>query len=179
MHPAQLLLPLLLSTLTADGLSEETELPCKQTAISAGRVVERDLLVNLIESRLRGKFTNVCEAGLQCKRHCQVASVQSDFFEFREVYRLTLVVKPIQEGFFTFRCDCFKLKRTPNISLLGKWYSGLMSVVTDGKTLYIPFQFLTFFKESFFWTCSFLTNLNIHFFWVMVFAESNALTPCC
>ncbi len=142
MHPVQVLLQHILSTLTADGLSEETELPCKQNAISAGRAVERDLLVNLIESRLRGKFTNVCEAGLQCKSHCQVASFQSDFFEFREVYRLTFVVKQIQEGFFTFRCACFKLKKTPNISLLGKWYIGLM---TEGKTLFIRFQFLTKF----------------------------------
>ncbi len=49
----RLLLPLLLSTLNTDGLSEETQLLCKRNAISVGRAVERDLLVNLLESRLR------------------------------------------------------------------------------------------------------------------------------
>ncbi len=143
MHPVQVLLSLLLSTLTAYGLSEETELPCKQNAISADRAVERDILVNLIETRLGGKFTNVCEAGLQCKRHCQVGSFKVTFFMFREVRRLTFVVTQIQEGLFTFKCDCFKLKKTPNISLLGKWYSGLMTVVTERRSnLYMPETFI-------------------------------------
>ncbi len=91
MRPARLLVPLLLSTLTTNGLTEETELLCKQNAISAGRAVERDLLITMSEDNLRGTFSTICDAGLQCKRHCQVASLQSDYFEFREVCRLTLV----------------------------------------------------------------------------------------
>ncbi len=87
MHLVRLLLPFLPFLLTAEDLSEETQLLCKQNAIYAGRAVERDLLVNLVEGRLRDKFTSICEAGVQCKRHCQVASFRSDFFEFREVCR--------------------------------------------------------------------------------------------
>ncbi len=137
MHFVRSLLPLLLSTFTADCLTEETQLLCKQNAISVGRAVERDLLVNLLESRLR-------EAGVQCRTHCQIALLQCDYFEFREVCRLTLVLNQIQEGFSTFRCGCFKLKKRPNISLSGKWYNGLMTFVTEGKALHsFYFKFLS------------------------------------
>ncbi len=62
------------------------QLLCKKNAISSGRKVERYILVNRSVSRLRGKFTNICEAGLQCKMHCQGVSLQSEFFEFKERY---------------------------------------------------------------------------------------------
>ncbi len=80
MHFVRLLLPFFLFLLAAEGLSEETQLLCKQNAIYAGRSVERDIFVNLNKSRLRDKL-----AGVQCKRLCQDASLQSDFLEFREV----------------------------------------------------------------------------------------------
>ncbi len=62
MNPIRLLVPFLLFILTADGLSEETQLLCKQDAIYAGRAVERDRLVNLVAGRLRDKLTTICEA---------------------------------------------------------------------------------------------------------------------